>query len=198
MADDYDTYIGENPDITSGNTADKESIIGSTVGGIMNATQKVAQTLGSFREKFNQITSTPFFTTLKNIGGRLVINGEGVYDPTRNAVIIGGMTVVGVVDCTIKMESTMSSETGLDGTTIAYSGYKTKPSMDLTLLRTSPSRQAFNHAYTIMSNENRGVLPVIIQDNGDTVFQGVAVITRMPDIKLDIEGSDITYTFQFI
>lgn len=198
MADqDIGEFLEQNPDITSGDTLNRESIIGSSATSLLNATKKIAQTLGSFKDKLNKITNTSIFTSLKSIAGRVVFNGEGNYDPSQNTIIIGGLVMRGVVDCSIKLDSSFDSSVGLGGETVVYKNYKTSPTMDLTLLRTSPSRTALKQAYNQMMSQNKGLLDVIIQDNGEMVFNGKAVISKMPDHKLDAEGSDVVYTFQF-
>lgn len=195
---DIGEFLEQNPDITSGSALNREAVIGSTANSVLNATKKVASTLGNFKQKLNQITNTSIFTSLKSIAGKIVFNGEGVYDPSQNSVIIGGLQIRGVVDCTVKLDNAFNADVGLGGETILYKSSKTNTSMDLTLLRTSPSRTALKQAYNQMMSQNKGLLDVIIQDNGDMVFNGKAVISKMPDHKLDIEGSNVTYTFQFI
>jgi hypothetical protein len=198
MADqDIGEYLEQNPDITSGDALDKDSILGVS-GSLLQATKKISQTLGSFKEKLSRITNSSIFTSLKSIGGRIVFNGEGNYDPSKNLVIIGGLKMKGVVDCTIKVEQAFGTSMGLAGEVMVYENKKSGPSMDLTLLRTSPSRNALQQAYNQMISQGSGLLDVIIQDNGDTVFNGKAVISKMPDHKLDIEGADVVYSFQFI
>lgn len=199
MADqDIVEYLEQNPDVTSGEVLDKESIIGSSLGGILDATKKITQTLGSFREKINSFLDTPIVTSLRSIGGRIVFNGEGNYNPSKNTIIIGGLVMKGVVDCNIKIEESFDVHTGLAGESVPVNNFKAKPVMDMTLLRTSPSRKALSHAYNAMVSDRRGLLEVIIQDNGDTVLTGKAIITKLPDIRLDMDGSDVTYTFKFV
>lgn len=191
-------YLEQTPDITSGGVLDKESVIGSSLGGILDATKKLTQTLGNFRAKVNAILDNPIVTSLKSIGGRIIFNGEGNYDPTKNSVIIGGLKMQGVVDCTIKVDDAFDVQMGMAGEAVPVRSRKARPTMDLTLLRTSPSRKALIHAFTAMVSDKRGLLEVIIQDNGDTVFTGKAILTKLPDFKLDMEGSDVTYTFKFV
>ena len=158
----------------------------------------MTQTLGNFKAKVNAILDNPIVTSLKSIGGRIVFNGEGNYDPTKNSVIIGGLKMQGVVDCTIKVDDAFDVQMGMAGEAVPVRSRKSRPTMDLTLLRTSPSRKALIHAFTTMVSDKRGLLEVIIQDNGDTVFTGKAILTKLPDFKLDMEGSDVTYTFKFV
>src|SRR5690606_28861660 len=135
-------YLEQTPDVTSGEVLDKESIIGSSLGGILDATKKLTQTLGNFRAKVNAILDNPIVTSLKSIGGRIIFNGEGNYDPTKNSVIIGGLKMQGVVDCTIKVDDAFDVQTGMAGEAVPVRSRKARPTMDLTLLRTSPSRKA--------------------------------------------------------
>lgn len=191
-------YLEQNPDITTGEVLDKESIIGSSLGGILSATKKITKTLGDFKNRVNALLDNPIVTSLKSIGGKIIFNGEGNYDPSKNSVIIGGLRMVGVVDCTIKVDDAFDVIMGMAGETVPVRTRNERPTMDLTLLRTSPSRKALMHAFSVMVGDQKGLLDVIIQDNGDTVFTGKAVISKLPDFKLDIDGSDVTYTFKFI
>lgn len=195
--DSIQEYLEQNPDITSGTTLDKQGLIGESIGGILSATKKVSKTLGSFKDKFQSITSTKIVTTLKSIAGRILFNGEGVYDPSKNAVIVGGLKLQGVTDCVIKVPDTFDSMVGLDGAVVPFSKAGITK-MTLTILKTSPSHQGLAHAYNTMTRERKGLLEVIVQENGDTVFIGKAVISKMPDIKLDLEASDSVYELTFI
>lgn len=188
-------YLSQNADITTGQPLDQESIIGSVVGGVRDASKKFSQTLGSFK---NALNTNPITSTLMGITKKLITNGEGFYDPQKNQVLIGGLKIKGVVDCTIKRDSVAGVDVGLDGTAIPYLTKNSMATMTLTLLRTSPSTGALAHAYNLIRNTEKGLLEVIIQENGETVMIAKAILTTLPDIKLDMEGSDLTYEFKLI
>lgn len=198
MAIDYASYLGTTPDVTTGNTITKEDILGDKGDTVTDASQKKSPTLGSFLKAAKEVLNTPIFNTLKNVAGKILLNGNGVYDPSRNAVYVGNLRIVGVVDCQIKMPEGFKHERGMDGATTVTRTKTSSPSMELTLLRTSPSIRALDHAYSLMMNEGKGSLEIMVQDNGETVFQGKAVLSNTSDFKLDMEGSDRVYSFQFI
>lgn len=198
MADlDFEQYIKDNPD-TLGQTVDRDSLLGpEATNTVLKASSKASESFGSFIKQTQSVLNSRVFTTLKRIAGKIISNGEGSYDPSQHIFYVGDLKLEGVIECRINYPDVFKTYEGLaiGGNTVARkrNGVIT---MEIVLQRTSPSCAALNQAWDIMYRTGRGKLKIHIIDNGGIGLDGDAVIVKKPDNVMDIEGADLTYTFQ--
>lgn len=118
----------------------------------------------------------------------------GVYDASKNKVIVAGYTLDGVVSATLSADTISLQQTGID---YAYTGIHetlTQRTLTVNILPTAGCLEIIR-LLALRQLENKGWFNLSVHENDKIVNVYRAWIMELPEIGMQAEGSDRQVTF---
>ena len=148
--------------------------------------------IDSIKEKAEAIIAKA--TPYAPLAERLANRSSNIYDPSKNVIIIAGITLEGWTSATINSDTVLGQEQGIDHRyTAMYTKFEQRT---LTISFLPTSWQLFLlRDLTQMQLNTKGWFRLSISENGILMNVYHAQVISTPEITMDRESQDRTFTF---
>lgn len=148
--------------------------------------------IDSIKEKAEAIIAKA--TPYAPLAERLASRSSNIYDPSKNIIIIAGITLEGWTSATINSDTVLGQEQGIDHRyTAMYTKFEQRT---LTISFLPTSWQLFLlRDLTQMQLNTKGWFRLSISENGVLMNVYHAQVISTPEITMDRESQDRTFTF---
>lgn len=124
----------------------------------------------------------------------LIKRQSSIYDASLNTIIVANIPLIGVVSSSISAESVLKQEQGIDVTYTTHYETFDIPTLTVSLLPTSPSNKVLTKLRDAQQ-KSKGWFSLSVHENGVIVGHYKAYILSMPQKDMQVESSDMVYTF---
>ena len=148
--------------------------------------------IDSIKEKAEAIIAkaTPYAPLAEKLASR----NSNIYDPTKNVIIIAGVVLEGWTTATISSDTILGQEQGIDTRyTALYTKFEQR-TLSVSFLPTS-WQLFFIRDLAQMQLSTKGWFRISISENGILLNVYHAQVISTPEITMDRESQDRTFTF---